>query len=135
MTPLDKDLVITTYQNYMLLSARIREVAIEVEKIQGGTFDPEKDYTGFDIDKDGIHTNFEHYCSGDTDYDYVDIPVEYLWMENFAEVEQARFTVERAEIIRQAVLAKQLVEQERQRLLQLAERELYERLKKKFGDA
>jgi len=132
MTPLNEKFVRDTVAGYDLLSTRVKEVAIEVAKIQGTTRNPTDDYVSFGFDEGKLYAKFEYYCYGDNNEEYVYLPLEYLWMENFAEVEKVRYAAERAEAIRLAEEKKQAEETERKRVAAIKERQTYERLKKKF---
>jgi hypothetical protein len=132
MTPLNEKFVRDTVAGYDLLSARVKEVAIEVAKIQDTCRNPDDNYVSFEFDEGKLYAKFEYYCYGDNIEDFVYLPLEYLWMENFAEVEKVRYAAERAEAIRLAAEQKAREETERQRLAAIKERQTYERLKKKF---
>ena len=132
MTPLTEKFVRDTVAGYDLLSARVKEVAIEVAKIQDTCRNPADNYVSFGFDEGKLYAKFEYYCYGDHNEEFVYLPLEYLWMENFAEVEKVRYAAERAEEIRLAAERKAQEETERKRLAAINERKTYERLKKKF---
>lgn len=97
MTLPSEKLVRDTVAGYEMLSARIKEVAIQVARIQDVTRNPIDDYVEFGFDGGTPYGKFSYICYGDLNEEVVYFPLEYLWTENFAEIEKARFAVERAE--------------------------------------
>ena len=85
-----EDFVRSAMANYFILEARIREVAIAVETLRGGTRNASEDYTSFEFYEGSLIVKFEYYCCGGTEYDQFELPIEYLWLENFEEVEKTR---------------------------------------------
>ena len=132
MTP-TQDFVRSSLANYFVLEARIKDVAIAVETLRGGTRNASDDYTGFEFDDGSLIVKFEYYCCGGTEYDQFELPIEYLWTENFVEIETARIQAAKEEAARQAE-AKRLAD-ETQKEREREERDLrdWERLKKRFG--
>jgi hypothetical protein len=122
-----------TVAGFKGLADRIKEVAIEVAKIQGATRNPVDDYMRFEFDDDDkLYAKFEYYCYGDNNEEYVYFPLEYLWTENFVEIEKVRYAAEVAEHIRLTEERKKLEDAEVKRKAAIKERQTYERLKKKF---
>ena len=118
---------------YEALTVRIREVAIQIATIQDTTRNPTDDYVDFYFEDGKLYAKFEYYCYGDTDQEYVHIPLEYLWTD-FVEIEKTRYAAERAEAIR---LAKEKEVREaaaRQTQKEQQEWATFLRLKEKFKD-
>jgi hypothetical protein len=86
------------------------------------------------FDDGKLYAKFEYTCWGDNNEEYVYIPLEYLWTENFVEIEKVRYAAERAEAIRLAEEQKRLEDAEVKRKAAIKERQTYERLKKKFEE-
>ncbi len=110
---------------------RITDIIKTVAQLQGHSPSEFDDYN-FNWEENCIEGHFSHYCCGETDYYSVSVPFEYLWTDNYVEVETARL----AEIRRkdeEARLAREAAEAARKKADQeRAERATYERLKKKF---
>jgi hypothetical protein len=127
-----EEFVRTTVAGYQLLAERIKEVAIQIETIQDGTRNPKDDYIDFRFEDDKLIAHFEYYSYGDTDHDNVEIPLEYLWMENFTEVETKRHAAAVMEEKRLVAEKKAKDIAERQRLDDARDRARYAQLKQKF---
>lgn len=131
--PLTEDFVRTTVANYCVLEERIKDVAIAVEELRGGTRNAFDDYHNFYFEDGRLYANFEYYCCGGTECDCVEIPLEYLWTENFEEIEKAHLQAARQEAARQAEIKRVADEGERQRKHEEHDRREWERLRKRFG--
>jgi hypothetical protein len=133
MAPLAEDFVRTTLTNYNLLADRVKTVAIAVETLRGGTRNPVDDYLRFYFDSEKIYAIFEYYWCGETETDEAEFPVDYLWMENFEEVEKARLDAakEAARVAEEAKRVADAAEAARKR--EERDRADWERLKARFG--
>jgi hypothetical protein len=132
-----EEFVRTAVANYNALSDRIKTVAIAMQHLRGGTRNADQDYTGFEFDewngKEVLIGKFEYYCCGGTEYDQFEVPLEYLWTENFREIEQARLEAEK-EAARVAAEVKRVADEaERQRQRDEKDLQDWERLRKRFG--
>jgi hypothetical protein len=134
---LTEDFVRTAVENYNALSDRIKTVAIAMSHLRGNTRNPDDDYKGFEFDewenRKFLNANFEYYCCGGTESDCFEVPLEYLWTENFAEIEKARLEAEK-EKARLAEEAKRVADEAR-KATEREERDKrdWERLRKRFG--
>jgi len=83
-----------------------------------------------EFEEDAIKYKFWYTCWGETDYDYADVPLKYLWMAD----EEIKNDYE--EMLRKREEEKQKMEKVREEAKQAAkereERETYERLKAKY---
>jgi hypothetical protein len=131
---LTEEFVRTGIDTYNALSDRIREVANEVAKVrQICMYDPAKSYDGFYFEDGKLYAKFSEYYRGDTYYETIEIPLPYLWIENFVEVEKLRYAAERAEEKRLAALEEERKAQKRQQQAEAKDLKEWERLKQKFG--
>ncbi len=88
------------------------------------------DITEWEIYGDMIHVSSEHYhcsCCG-PDYDSHDVPVSYLWTENWREIEEERRAAEE----RKQAGIKKAKETKAKKAAEEARRKQYDKLKEEF---
>jgi len=127
MTPLTEDFTRATVVNYYVFSARIEDIARAMFRSRGNYQPDDWGYDGFYF-KDGKLTVKFSFYRGQEDHDEFEIPLHYLWTENFIEQYQEYLRIQAIEyaIRKEELLANYKLEVEKQ------ERKLYERLKEKF---
>jgi hypothetical protein len=123
MKKMTEEFIKTTIANYEALEDRARHIA-EILKIGGEWTD------SISFEDNEIAYVFGYTCWGESDYNYVFLPMKYMWMEDEDVIADYKAEQKRKE--EEVAREKDLEEQRKKAAQEKDERTMYEKLKAKF---